>query len=128
MKYAFIRKSSRGLPIGIQCGVLLKVSVSGYHGHFARQLRIAERRHLSEEALTVHVRAAYQEHRGAYGWPRVWRWCCEPKACVGKQRVQRLMQQQGLRARGRKRFRVATTGQLARFSDWCQIDWTASFT
>ena len=108
MKYAFIHGHREVWPIGIQCGVL-KVSVSGYHEHFARQLRILERRHLSEEALAVHVRAAYQEHRGAYGWPRVWKQLRAQGVHVGKQRVQRLMQQQGLRARGRKRFRVATT-------------------
>jgi transposase InsO family protein len=108
MRYAFIRRHRGFWPIGIQCGVL-KVSVSGYHEHFARQLRIAERRHLSVEALTVHVRAAYQENRGAYGWPRVWRQLRAQGVRVGKQRVQRLMQQQGLRARGRKRFRVTTT-------------------
>jgi putative transposase len=66
MKYAFIRRHWRVWPIGIQCGVL-KVSASGYHEHFAKKLRIAGRRHLSEEALTVHVRATYQENRGAYG-------------------------------------------------------------
>ena len=108
MKYAFIRGHRRVWPIGIQCGVL-KVSVSGYHRHFARGLRIIERRHLSEEALTVHVRAAYQENQGAYGWPRVWRHLKAQGVRVGKQRVQRLMQEQGLRARGRKRFRVTTT-------------------
>ena len=108
MKYAFIRRHRRVWPIGIQCGVL-KVSVSGYHEHFARGLRILERRHLSEEALTVHVRAAYQENHGAYGWPRVWRHLKAQGVRVGKQRVQRLMQEQGLRARGRKRFRVTTT-------------------
>jgi putative transposase len=78
MKYAFIRRHRGVWPIVIQCGVL-KVSVSGYHEHFARQLRVIarqlrviERRHLSEEALMVHVRAAYREHRGTCGWPRVW--------------------------------------------------------
>jgi transposase InsO family protein len=108
MRYAFIRRHRRVWPIGIQCAVL-QVSVSGYHEHFARQLRTIERRHLSEEALGVHVRAVYQEHRGAYGWPRIWRQLRAQGVHVGKQRVQRLMQQQGLRARGRKRFRVATT-------------------
>jgi putative transposase len=108
MKYAFVRRHRYVWPIGIQCGVL-KVSVSGYHEHFGRQLRITERRHVSEEALTVHVRAAYQEHHGAYGWPRVWRQLRAQGVRVGKQRVQRLMQQQGLRGRGRKRFRVCTT-------------------
>lgn len=108
MRYAFIRRHRGVWPIGIQCAVL-QVSVSGYHEHFARQLRIMERRHLSKEALGVHVRAVYQEHRGAYGWPRIWRQLRAEGVHVGKQRVQRLMQQQGLRARGRKRFRVVTT-------------------
>jgi len=108
VKYAFIRRHRDVWPIGIQCGVL-KVSVSGYHGHFARQMRIHDRRHLSETALTVHVRAVYQENHGAYGWPRVWRQLRSQGVRVGKQRVQRLMRQQGLRARGRRRFRVMTT-------------------
>jgi putative transposase len=108
MRYAFIRSHRKVWPIGIQCGVL-QVSVSGYHEHFARRLQIIGRRHLSEEALTVHVRAVYQEHRGAYGWPRVWRQLRAQGVRVGKQRVQRLMQQLGLRARGRRRFRVTTT-------------------
>ena len=108
MRYAFIRRHRGVWPIGIQCGVL-KGSVSGYHEHFAKQLRIIERCHLSEDALAVHVRAVYQEHKGAYGWPRVWRQLKAQGVRVGKQRVQRLMQQQGLRARGRRRFRVCTT-------------------
>ena len=57
----------------------------------------------------MHVRAVYQENRGAYGWPRVWRQLRAQGVRVGKQRVQRLMQEQGLRARGRRRFRVTTT-------------------
>jgi transposase InsO family protein len=108
MRYAFIRRHRGVWPIGIQCGVL-KVSVSGYHEHFARQLRITERRHLSAEALAVHVRAVYQENQSAYGWPRVWRQLLAQGVRVGKQRVQRLMQEQGLRARGRRRFGVTTT-------------------
>ena len=108
MRYAFIRRHRGVWPIGIQCGVL-KVSVSGYHEYFARQPRVSERRHLSEEALTVHVRAVYQENHGAYGWPRVWRQLKSQGVRVGKQRVQQLMRQQSLRARGRRRFRGTTT-------------------
>jgi transposase InsO family protein len=108
VKYAFIREHRRVWPIRIQCRVL-RVSVAGYHEHFARKLLVAKRRHLSKEALSVHVRAVYQEQRGAYGWPRVWRELRAQGIRVGKQRVQRLMQCQGLRARGKKRFRVVTT-------------------
>jgi putative transposase len=41
--------------------------------------------------------------------PRIWRELGKRGLRVGKQRVQRLMQQHGIRARGKRRFRVATT-------------------
>ncbi len=108
MKYAFIRRHRRVWPIGVQCRVL-RASVSGYYEHFVRLLKILTRRHLSDEALLVHVRAVYAESRGAYGWPRIWRWLRAQGVRVGKQRVQRLMQRYGIRARGKRRFRIATT-------------------
>jgi putative transposase len=85
------------------------VSVSGFHQHRARRRKIAGRRHLSDVALVAHIRAVYEEHRGAYGWPRIWRQLQRDGIRVGKLRVQRLMQQQGIRARGKRRFRIATT-------------------
>ena len=108
MKYAFIRRNRRVWPIGVQCRVL-KASVSGYHEHFMRLLKISTRRHLSDEALLVYIRAVYAESRGAYGWPRIWRHLRAQAIRVGKQRVQRLMQRHGIRARGKRRFRVTTT-------------------
>jgi putative transposase len=80
-----------------------------YHQHLARRREIAQRRHLSDEALLVHIRAAYAENRGAYGWPRIWRQLRAQGIRVGKQRVQRLMQEHGIQARGKRRFRVMTT-------------------
>ena len=108
MKYAFIQRHRRVWPIRVQCRVL-DASVSGYHQHLARRREAAQRRHLSDEALLVHIRAAYAENCGAYGWPRIWRELRNKGIRVGKQRVQRLMQQHGIRARGKRRFRIATT-------------------
>src|SRR5450631_1247042 len=108
MKYAFIQRHKRVWPIRVQCRVL-RVSISGYHQHLVRRRAIAQRRHLSDEALLVHISAAYAENRGAYGWPRIWRQLRAQGIRVGKQRVQRLMQQHGIRARGRRRFRLMTT-------------------
>ena len=54
MKYAFIQRNKLVWPISVQCRVLL-VSVSGYHEHLARGVDIAQRRHLSDEALLVHI-------------------------------------------------------------------------
>jgi putative transposase len=108
VKYAFIQHHKRIWPIRVQCRVL-GVSVSGYHQHVARRREIALRHHLSDEVLLVHIRAAYAENRGAYGWPRIWRQLRAQGVRVGKQRVQRLMQQHGICARGKRRFHVVTT-------------------
>jgi putative transposase len=108
VKCAFIQRHKRIWPIRVQCRVL-GISVSGYHQHLARRPQIARRRHLSDEALLAHISAAYAENRGAYGWPRIWRELIKRGIRVGKQRVQRLMQQHGIQARGKRRFRVTTT-------------------
>jgi transposase InsO family protein len=108
MKYAFIRRHRHLWPIRVQCRVL-GVSVAGYHEHWSRQRTGTPRRHLSEEALLVHIRAVCAETRGAYGWPRIWRQLRRQGVRVGKQRVQKLMQQHGIRARGKRRFRIGTT-------------------
>ena len=108
MKYAFILRNKLVWPICVQCRVL-EVSVSGYHQHQARRRKIATRRHLSDEALLVHIRAVYAANRGAYGWPRIWRELRKQGIRVGKQRVQRLMQKHGIHARGKRKFRVTTT-------------------
>lgn len=108
MKYAFIERHRHLWPIRVQCAVL-GVSVSGFHQHRIRRRKIAQRRHLSDEALLVHIRAVYAEHRGAYGWPRIWRELLKRGIRVGKLRVQRLMQQHGIQARGKRRFRVTAT-------------------
>jgi putative transposase len=107
VKYALIRRNRRLWPIRVQCQVL-GVSVAGYHEHKARRLTIARRRHLSDEALLVRVRAVFAAHRGAYGWPRIWRQLRAEGVRVGKLRVQQLMQRQGMRARGKRRFRITT--------------------
>ena len=108
MKYAFIERHRHIWPISVQCRVL-RVSMSGFHQHLARRSRITYRRHLSDAALLAHINAVYAEYRGAYGWPRIWRELLKRGIRVGKQRVQRLMQQHGIRARGKRRFRVTTT-------------------
>ena len=108
MKCAFIERHRHLWPICVQCRVL-RVSVSGYHQRVARRRQTAQRRHLSDEALLVHISAVYAENRGAYGWPRIWRELIKRGARVGKQRVQRLMQKHGIQARGKRKFRVTTT-------------------
>ncbi len=108
MKYAWIEKNELLWPVCVQCRVL-GVSASGYRQHRARRKKILTRRHLSETALLVEIRAVYTKARGAYGWPRVWRQLKASGVRVGKRRVERTMRQNGLQARGKRRFRVVIT-------------------
>jgi HTH-like domain len=107
VRYAFIQRHRRVWPISVQCRVL-GVSVSGYHEHFVRRASDAQRRHLSDDALLVHIKAIHAETRGGYGWPRIWKELLARGIRVGKQRVQKLMQLHGIRAKGKRRFKVTT--------------------
>lgn len=107
MKYAFIQRHRQRWPVTVQCRVL-EVSVSGYHGHVARQASEAPRRHLSDDALLVHIKAIHAQTKRAYGRPRIWRELRKNGVRVGKQRLQALMREHGIRAKGKKRFKVTT--------------------
>jgi hypothetical protein len=91
VKYAYIDKRQRLWPIRALYKVL-KVSFTGYHQHQLRLQKIALRRHMSDAALLVHIRAIHRELRGAYGWPRMWRVLRYRGVRVGKERVRLLMQ------------------------------------
>ena len=72
MRYAFIERHRQVWPITVQCRVL-NVSVSGYHEHVGRRTSTAPRRHHSDEALLVHIKAIHAQTKRAYGRPRIWR-------------------------------------------------------
>ena len=92
---------------GAQCRVL-GASVAGYHEHLVRRASARQRRHLSDDALLVHIRAVYAQSRGSHGWPRIWRELLARGLRVGKDRVQKLMQLHGIRAKGKRRFKATT--------------------
>jgi putative transposase len=109
MRYAFIERHKKVWPIVTQCRVL-EVSVSGYGQYRARQSASGSAifGRLSDIALLVHIRAIFHEMKGAYGWPRVWRELAARGVRAGKERVRKLMRANGLRARGKKKFKVTT--------------------
>lgn len=63
-----------------------------YHEHFVRLASAAQHRHLSDDALLVHIRAIHAQTRGGYGWPRTWEELLARCIRVGKERVKKLMQ------------------------------------
>ena len=94
-------------PISVRCRVL-EVSVAGYHEQFVRWASGVQRRHLSDDALLVHIKAIHAETRGGYGWPRTWKELLARGIRVGKDRVQKLMQLHGIPAKSKRRFKVTT--------------------
>jgi putative transposase len=108
VRYAFIERHAQTWPVAFQCRVL-GVSVSGYH-QWRRRRAAPERgtERLSDATLLVHIRAIFAEAKGAYGWPRIWRELCARSFRVGKERVRKLMKENALQARARKKFRVTT--------------------
>ena len=63
---------------------------------------------VGNEALLAHIRAIRAKVRQEYGWPRVWKELLERRIRVGKDRMQRLMQAHGIKARGKRKFGVTT--------------------
>ena len=47
--------------------------MAGYHAHFVGRASAAQRHHLSDGALLVHIKAIHAETRGGYGWQRWFR-------------------------------------------------------
>jgi hypothetical protein len=107
LKYAFINRHRRVWPISVLCRVL-QASVAGYHEHFGRCASAAQRCQLSDDALLVHIKILHAETHSAYGWPRTWKELLARGIRVGKERVRKRMQQHGIRAKGKRRFRITT--------------------
>lgn len=96
-------------PVSVSCEVL-ELSASGY---FAWRRRRDEGRpspggRHSDEALLAHMRAIHAEVKGEYGWPRMHKELLARGIRVGKDRVRRLMQQHGIKARTKGKFVVTT--------------------
>ena len=109
MKYAWIERNRRQWPVSLACEVL-GVSPSGYHQRKAREIADTSRprRNISNDALLVHIRAVHAETKGEYGWPRVWKELLARGIRVGKQRVQKLMKQHGIKARSKRKYKATT--------------------
>lgn len=104
MRFAFIQAEKANWPVSMLCRTL-KVTRSGF---YAWQRREPSRRQREDERLRVHVRATFKRSRRTYGAPRIHDELKEAGETVSKKRVARLMREEGIVARKKRRF-VATT-------------------
>jgi len=104
VRFAFIEAKKADYPVSALCHVL-QVERSGFYAWRSRE----ESDHaVDDRRLAVEVRAAFEESKRRYGSPRVYRVLRRRGVTVGRHRVARLMREQTLQARRRRKF-VATT-------------------
>jgi transposase InsO family protein len=107
VKFAFIAAEKADEGVARWCRAL-GVSRAGYYAWSKRP----ESRHAREDRrLAVVVREAHERSRRTYGSPRVHVELTERGEHVGRNRIIRLMQQEGLEARVRRRYRSTTMSE-----------------
>jgi len=104
MKFAFINAEKARWPVEVQCDVF-GVSRSGY---YAWKGRPEAPRAQADAALVIEIKVASEVGRGNYGSPRVHRELRAQGRRISRKRVERLMRQEGIVARKKRRFRKTT--------------------
>jgi len=105
VKFSFIKEHRRRWPVALICRVL-KVSRSGF---FAWLRRPASKRDRRRRELIEKIRVAHQENREFYGSPRVHRALLIDGEVVSRNTVAKLMRQEKIRARNKRKFVPRTT-------------------
>jgi transposase InsO family protein len=105
VKYAWIAAQGKAFALSAMCTVL-DVSISGYRawssGGTPNRIR------LTDEQLLAVIRAMHTELKGAYGSPRMVRELRRRGFTAAKERVERLMRENGIRARHKRRYKITT--------------------
>jgi putative transposase len=107
VKFAFISEEKVAFPVAVLCRVMA-VSPSGYYASLRRAVSPHGRR---DKDLAARVSAAHLASKRRYGSPRVHADLKAAGQCVGRKRVARLMRENALVARTRRRFRTTTNSK-----------------
>ena len=104
MKFVFIAAEKAVYPVGVLCDVL-GVSRSGYYAWSGRP---EPARATSDAQLKAQIAVVHEKSRSTYGSPRVHAELRGKGVRVGKKRIERLMREDGIKARQKRRFRHTT--------------------
>jgi putative transposase len=104
VKYAWIDGQRHDYPLQALCG-LLGVSASGYADWKACS---GPAQWLSDDQLLALIRSVHAESKQAYGSPRITEELKGRGIPVSRDRVRRLMQAYGIRARHKRRYKATT--------------------
>ena len=104
MKYEFIKANRSAFSIQKMCQVL-GVSKSGYYKH---QTNPESQRDKDNDMLLNRIQNIYKDNKGRYGSPRIKEQLEKEKVTCGKNRVARLMSQNNIKAKTRRKYKVTT--------------------
>jgi putative transposase len=104
VRYACIAANRMFYPVTMMCRVL-EVSRAGF---YAAQARAPSQRACTKRRVLLEIRAIHAESRECYGSPRVHDELQARDIRCSENQVARLMREDGLRARKRRRFRITT--------------------
>jgi putative transposase len=107
MRFGFIAKHRGIWPVRWLCEAL-GVSRSGFYAWLTRPPSARAR---GDDALGARVRVSFTASDRTYGARRIWRDVLAEGAACGLHRVERLMRNQALRARPRRRRRPVDQGE-----------------
>jgi len=105
MRFAFILAEKAVYPVTVLCRVL-QVSTAGF---YASLRRAPSNRAVKDQRLTVLVRESFALSRKTYGSPRIHADLADE--CVGRNRIIKVMQAEGIEARVRRRYRSTTMSE-----------------
>jgi putative transposase len=113
VKFGFVAKHRGAWPVNLMCEAL-GVSRGGFYAWLTRP---RSRRSLSDEALSTQVRQSFVRSDRTYGARRVWHDVLEQGQACGLHRIERLMREQALRARPRRRGLPKDRGERSAVAD-----------
>ncbi len=110
MKYAFIKRNQWTFTVTRMCR-MMDVSQSAYYGWLKRpeSPRSVEDRRLGEK-----VKESHKKSRQTYGTRRIRKDLVEDGESVSRTRVGRLMKQQGLKSKSKRKFKATTNSKHGR--------------
>lgn len=107
MKYKLVDTNKAVMPVERMCK-MMAVSVSGYYAWKGREPSL---HHCYDVVLATHIRAQFAASHQTYGAPRMQAELAEEGYQVGRNRIARLMRENGLKAQQKRRF-TRTTDSL----------------
>lgn len=107
MIFQFMQQHQGEFPIAVMCDVL-SVSRSGYYAWLKKP---ESKRQQANNRLRQKIRTIHRDSDKSYGSPRVYRELKTQGESCSENRVARLMREDGLRAKTKRRFKATTNSE-----------------